>query len=310
MVGAWSVGADIKRCICITDVCRQRNIDFKYCEGIADGQVDEESIANLAKSCDVVIVAAGEEKTESGEAASKADITLPKIQIDMMECVLKYNKNAVLVLFNGRPMAIPWAAENMPAILEAWHPGSEAGTAILSILYGEVNPSGKLTTTFPYLSGQCPVYYSNIQTGRPGGRSKFTSKYIDTPIDPVYPFGYGLSYTSYEYSNVFAVCDGDTVRVYADIQNTGNRVGEEIVQCYLCGRTADRVRPVKELKGFCRVKLTAGETKTVEINIPVNMLGYYDTEMKYRVESGVYEFFVGTNSVTGLTCKTDILKEG
>lgn len=309
MVGAWSVGADINRCVSITMACSQQGIEFEYCEGIADGCVDKVGLSRIAKNCDAVIIAAGEEKTESGEAASRADITLPQIQLDIMEYVLQLNKKTAVVLFNGRPLAIPWVAENMPAILEAWHPGTEAGNAIINILFGDVNPSGKLTATFPYATGQCPVYYSHIRTGRPGGKSKFTSKYIDIPIEPVYPFGYGLSYTKYEYGGLSAEIADRCVRIDADVKNTGARDGEEIVQCYICDKVASRVRPVKELKAFRRIKTAAGETKHIKFEIPVDSLGFYDEEMNYTVEPGEFEIFVGPDSRDGVSCTVMLTEE-
>lgn len=309
MTGTWSVGADINRCVSITMACRERGIDFEYCEGVKDGRLDLEGLRALAENCDAVLIAAGEEKNESGEAASRADITLPRIQIDMMEYVLRWNKNTAVVLFNGRSLAIPWAAENVPAILEAWHPGTYAGNAVVNLLFGDVIPSGKLTTTFPYATGQCPMYYAHIRTGRPGGKSKFTSKYLDTPLEPVYPFGYGLSYTTYEYSNIQAETGNGSVRVSVDVKNTGNRDGEEIVQCYVCDRKASRVRPVKELKAFRRLKIGAGETVRAEFELPVDSLGFYDCDMNYVVEPGEFVIYAGPDSRDGLSCTVTLTEE-
>ena len=200
------------------------------------------------------------------------------------------------MLFNGRPLAIPTVAEQVPAILEAWHPGIEAGNAILDILYGVVNPSAKLTTTFPFATGQCPLYYDHISTGRPGGKSKFTSKYLDTPLEPVYPFGYGLSYTTFSYSDLQVKSSGDAVQLAVTVTNSGAREGEEIVQCYVQDKVAKRARPVKQLKDYQKVLLQPGESVTVEFELPFEKLGYYDQKMDYVLEAGAFTFFVGGNS--------------
>lgn len=186
MTGAWAIGANPEECISIVDACNVQGIDYIYTKNL-------EEIEN----CDVVVVSLGETKDQSGEAASRSDITIPEEQMELLDELVKSGKPVITVLFNGRPLALGTVAEKADAILEAWYPGIEAGNAILDILFGRVNPSAKLTTTFPYASGQCPMYYSHINTGRPGGKGKFTSKYLDTPLEPVYPFGYGLSYTTY-----------------------------------------------------------------------------------------------------------------
>ena len=244
----------------------------------------------------MIIAAVGETKDMSGEAASRASIMIPEEQIALLRAVKETGKQVVTVLFNGRPLAIPETAELSDAILEAWHPGVEAGNAILDLLFGDENPAGKLTTTFPYTTGQCPMYYAHINTGRPGGRGKFTSKYLDTPLTPLYPFGYGLSYTSYEYEEFRLEEQEEGVRVTVKVKNTGDRAGGEIVQCYLCDETAQRVRPVKQLKDFKKIALAAGETKEVEFVIPYRDMGYYDREMNYIVEEGWFTVFVGRNS--------------
>ena len=205
------------------------------------------------------------------------------------------------MLFNGRPLAIPTVAEQVPAILEAWHPGIEAGNAILDILYGAVNPSAKLTTTFPFATGQCPLYYDHISTGRPGGKSKFTSKYLDTPLEPVYPFGYGLSYTAFSYSNLQVETSGDAVQLAVTVTNSGAREGEEIVQCYVQDIVAKRARPVKQLKAYKKVLLQPGESITMEFAVPFEKLGYYDQKMEYVLEAGEFAFFVGGNSRDNLS---------
>lgn len=194
MTGAWAIGANPEECISIVDACNVQGIDYIYTKNL-------EEIEN----CDVVVVSLGETKDQSGEAASRSDITIPEEQMELLDELVKSGKPVITVLFNGRPLALGAVVEKADAILEAWYPGIEAGNAILDILFGRVNPSAKLTTTFPYASGQCPMYYSHINTGRPGGKGKFTSKYLDTPLEPVYPFGYGLSYTTYNYRDLEVV---------------------------------------------------------------------------------------------------------
>ena len=223
----------------------------------------------------------------------------------MLDAVDTLGKPVVTVLFNGRPLAIPHVADTMQAILEAWHPGVEAGNALLNIIFGDVNPSAKLTTTFPYSTGQCPMYYAHINTGRPGGKGKFTSKYLDTPLTPVYPFGYGLSYTTFAYSNLIVEIKEDALKISVDVTNTGSIAGDEIVQCYTHQRVGQRVRPVKQLRAFDKIHLEAGEMKNVQFTLSKRSLGYYNNVMNYVVDAGEYDVYVGTNSEDVLsTCVT------
>lgn len=285
MTGAWAIGANPEECISIVDACNVQGIDYIYTKNL-------EEIEN----CDVVVVSLGETKDQSGEAASRSDITIPEEQMELLDELVKSGKPVITVLFNGRPLALGAVAEKADAILEAWYPGIEAGNAILDILFGRVNPSAKLTTTFPYASGQCPMYYSHINTGRPGGKGKFTSKYLDTPLEPVYPFGYGLSYTTYNYRDLEVVESREAFIASATITNIGEVAGEEIVQCYIRDLVAQRVRPVKQLKAFEKIELDPGESKKISFTIPYQELGYYNNEMEYIVEEGTFEIFIGKNS--------------
>ncbi len=289
MTGAWAIGARPEDCVSIVEACGARGISYQYSE-------DGKDLLKIAASSDVLVAAIGERKEESGEAASRADITLRKEDLALVRDLLATGKPVAVVLFNGRPLAIPELAEHVPAILEAWHPGVEAGPAILDVLFGDVNPSGKLTTTFPASSGQCPMYYAHINTGRPGGKSKFTSKYLDAPVEPVYPFGYGLSYTTFAYDNLAAEQTGEAVHVSVSVTNTGSRDGDEIVQCYVQDVAAKRVRPVRQLKGFEKVSLRAGETKTVDFVIPFAELSYYDWNMEEVPCEGILKVYVGGDS--------------
>lgn len=292
MTGAWAIGANPEECISIVDACNVQGIDYIYIKNL-------EEIEN----CDVVVVSLGETKDQSGEAASRSDITIPEEQMELLDELVKSGKPVITVLFNGRPLALGAVAEKADAILEAWYPGIEAGNAILDILFGRVNPSAKLTTTFPYASGQCPMYYSHINTGRPGGKGKFTSKYLDTPLEPVYPFGYGLSYTTYNYQDLEVVESREAFIASATITNIGEVAGEEIVQCYIRDLVAQRVRPVKQLKAFEKIKLDPGESKKISFTIPYQELGYYNNEMEYIVEEGTFEIFIGKNSEDCLSQK-------
>lgn len=287
MLGAWSVGADGEQCVSLTDALTARGVDFTV---LTDENLDE------AAGCDVILAAVGEKKELSGEAASRADIGLPDGQAGTLGRLARYCKPVAAILFGGRPLALGDTAEQLPAILMAWHLGVEAGNAIAGVLFGDVNPSGKLTTTFPYASGQCPMYYAHMNTGRPGGKSKFTSKYLDTPLEPLFPFGYGLSYTTYQYSELSAVRKGDDVIVSAVVTNTGERAGDEIVQCYFRDIAARRVRPVKQLLDFTKIHLEPGAVRRVQFAVPIGKLGYYDPDMNYVVDAGEFNFFVGGNS--------------
>lgn len=295
MTGAWAIGANIEACISLVDACIIQNVSYTYGTGYKEKKVNKEEIKKIAAESDVLIAAIGEHKEESGEAASRADISLPEYQVTMLNCMFQTGKPVVAVLFNGRPLAIPDVAKRIPAILEAWHPGTEAGNALLDILFGAVNPSGKLTTTFPYTTGQCPMYYAHTNTGRPGGKSKFTSKYLDTPLEPVYPFGYGLSYTNYDYSNLRISKKRDSVRITVQVSNTGSMDGEEIVQCYMQDVSARRVRPVKKLIAFKKQEIKTGETVLVKFAVPFDKLGYYNDKMQYIAEPGEFKFYVGKN---------------
>ncbi len=293
MTGAWSIGAVPDDCISMDEACRIRGISCQYS---ADGT----DIQKIAEESDVLIAAVGEMKEESGEAASRADITLNPEHLELVRALLATGKPVIVVLFNGRPLAIPEISEEATAIIEAWHLGVEAGNAILDVIFGDVNPSAKLTTTFPAATGQCPMYYAHMNTGRPGGKSKFTSKYLDAPVEPLYPFGYGLSYTTYTYSDLKVEKSEDSVNVSVVVANTGDRDGDEIVQCYVQDMAAKRVRPVRQLKAFKKISLKTEETKTVQFSIPLTDLSYYDWDMNEVSCEGKLKVYVGGDSQADL----------
>jgi len=255
-----------------------------------------------ARKADVVILAVGESAAMSGEARSRADLGLPGVQHELVKEVFKEGKPVVLVLMNGRQLAIPWEAQNIPAILEAWLPGTEAGHAIADVIFGDYNPSGKLVVSFPRSTGQVPVYYNHKSTGRPADPEKrFTSKYIDIPIEPLYPFGYGLSYTSFMYSHMELSSDtitmSDSLEVGIRVTNIGNYKGEEVVQLYICDHVASVTRPVMELKDFKKIELDSAETVRISFMLTPKHLAFYDQNMQFITEPGVFSVMVGTNSV-------------
>jgi beta-glucosidase len=266
----------------------------------ADDVLLKEALETAAKA-DVIVAVLGEPAAWSGEASSRADISLPATQQNLLKAMLGTGKPVVLVLVNGRPLTLTWEDENASAILEAWAGGSQAGNAIADILFGDYNPSGRLTTTFPRSVGQIPVYYNHKNTGRPmDPNNKFTSKYLDLPNYPLYPFGYGLSYSAFEYGDVTvsnASLKGDvTLSATVKVTNTGKVAGEETVQLYIQDPVASISRPVKELKDFQKVMLKAGESKEITFHITTEDLKFYNSELKYDWEAGDFILYAGANS--------------
>ncbi len=263
----------------------------------------DEALA-VANQSDVIVAALGESAEMSGESSSRSNIEIPQSQKDLLRALVKTGKPLVLVLFAGRPLALKWENENVPAILNVWFGGSEAGDAIADVLFGDVNPSGKLTTTFPQNVGQVPLYYNHKNTGRPLPEGewfqKFRSNYLDVSNDPVYPFGYGLSYTSFSYSDVklsdSSMKRSGTIMATFTVSNTGNREGKEVVQLYIRDLVGSITRPVKELKGFQKIDLKAGESKTVSFKILNEELKFYNYDLKYASEPGDFKVFIGGNS--------------
>jgi beta-glucosidase len=276
----------------------------KGCEiegGTTDGLAEA---ARLAHRSEVAIVAVGESAEMSGEAASRSSLDLPGHQLALIQAVHATGTPTVVVLMNGRPLTIGWVAEHVPAILEAWLAGTQSGHALADVLFGDVNPGGKLPVTFPRVVGQVPLYYNHPNTGRPPSAEKYTSKYLDVPVGPLFPFGHGLSYTRFRLSDLrlgdrSIPADGQLI-VSVDVENTGDRAGDEVVQLYLRDVVARVARPVKELRGFERVALGPGEKKTVRFTLASEHLGYYDHRMQFLVEPGEFQVTAGTSSVGGL----------
>ena len=246
----------------------------------------------------------GEASEMSGESTSRRNLDIPQTQKDLLAALLKTGKPVVLVLFTGRPLALNWEQQNVPSILNVWFGGSEAGNAIADVLFGDVNPSGKLTTTFPQNVGQVPIYYAHKNTGRPLPQGKwfekFRSNYLDVSNDPLYPFGFGLSYTTFSYSDIKldqnSMTSTGTITARVNVTNTGNREGKEVVQLYIRDLVGSITRPVKELKGFQKVTLKAGESKELRFTISVNDLKFYNSELKFVAEPGEFKVFIGGNS--------------
>jgi len=273
----------------------------KGCDITGDSTSGFDEAVNAARQADIALVFAGEAKEMVGEAASRSSLDLPGKQMDLLKAIHATGKPTILVLINGRPPTIGWAVDNVPAILEAWMGGTEAGNAIADVLFGDVNPGGKLPVTFPRTVGQVPLYYNHMNTGRPPVADvRWNSKYIDGPWTPQFPFGFGLSYTQFKISDL--QLSAPTIRpdgrlnVSVNVQNTGQRAGDEVVQLYIRDVAASMTRPVKELKGFKRITLKPGETQRVEFTLGPDHLGFYNREMKYVVEPGEFKVFVGSSS--------------
>lgn len=318
-LGSWRIGSDDSTAVSVLEGLQQYTKSVTYAKG-ADVTIGEVAFirelninetdksgfseaVSLAKKSEVVIMVLGEHGFHSGEARSRTKIGLPGVQQELLEAVFAVNKNIVLVLMNGRPLAIPWAAENIPAILETWQLGTQSGNAIAQVLFGDYNPSGKLPMTFPRSVGQIPIYYNHLNTGRPNPEEMvFWSHYSDESNAPLYPFGFGLSYTTFEYSNLkIDATDSKNIAVQVTVKNTGEFSGEEVAQLYIRDRVASEVRPVKELKGFSKFHLNPGESRSVAFTLTAKELGFYTSQGEFVVEPGTFDILVGSNSQEGLT---------
>lgn len=265
----------------------------------------------IARGSEVVIVAVGESAEMSGEAASRTSLDLPGRQQDLLKALHATGKPVVVVLMNGRPLTINWAAETVPAILETWFAGTQTGHAIADVLFGDVNPGGKLPVTFPRSVGQVPLYYNHKTTGRPPDvKNKYTSKYLDVPWTPLFPFGYGLSYTKFKFTapqlSARRIGTNNSLTVSVEVENTGKRAGDEVVQLYIRDVAASVTRPVKELKGFQRITLQPGEKRRVQFTLGPEHLGFYNRTMKFMVEPGEFKVMVGANSQDLLETKFEV----
>ena len=330
MTGTWSVAADFSKSVSLltglkeaigidarilvargTNIVNDSILDSRisifgkptYRDSRSQADMIEEAVG-VAEESDVIVAALGEAAEMTGEASSRSDINLPENQKELLKALLATGKPVVLVLFTGRPLSLTWENANVPAILNVWFSGTEAGNAIADVLLGKVNPSGKLTATFPQNVGQIPIYYNHKNTGRPlpEGKwfQKFRSNYLDVSNDPLYPFGYGLSYTKFEYgdlklSNTLAK-GNQSITASITLKNSGKYDGSEVVQLYIRDLVGSVTRPVKELKGFQKIALKAGESKTVTFNITPEELKFYNADLKYDWEPGEFAIMVGGNS--------------
>lgn len=257
----------------------------------------------IAKKSDIVVAVVGESADMSGESSSRADISIPASQQALLKALSATGKPLVIVLINGRPLTLVWEKEHANAILDAWAPGTEAGNAIADVLFGDYNPSGKITATFPRSVGQIPIYYNHKNTGRPydgKGSPKFKSNYLDESNDPLFPFGFGLSYTKFEYSPIHlsktSLTGNEKLIASVDVKNVGSYAGEEVVQLYISDPVASVTRAVKDLKGFQKIALKSGETKTIEFEISTEQLSFYNSDLKRVWEAGDFIIQIGTNS--------------
>jgi len=307
MLGPWSGdgnGADV---VTLLSGIKQKvspGTKVIYAKG---GEIDSDSTqafdeaVRAARDADAVIVAVGESAAMSGEASSRSSLDLPGRQLDLVKAVQATAKRVIVVLMNGRPLTINWIAGNSPAILETWFAGTQAGNAIADVLFGDVNPGGKLPVTFPRSVGQEPLYYNHMNTGRPpDANNKYTSKYLDLPWTPLFPFGYGLSYTQFRLSNLQLsaprIRPGGRITVSVEVENVGHIAGDEVVQLYIRDVAASVTRPVRELKGFQRITLRPGEKRRLEFTLGPEQLGFYDRQMRFVVEAGEFKVMVGNSS--------------
>jgi beta-glucosidase len=285
----------------------------KGCEIQGDSTEGFAEAVAIARDSDVAIVFVGESAEMVGEAGSKSSLDLTGRQMDLVKAVHATGKPTIVVLINGRPLTVGWIVENTPAVLEAWMGGTEAGNAIADVLFGDVNPSGKLPVTFPRTVGQVPIYYNHMNTGRPPeANNRYTSKYLDVPWTPLFPFGYGLSYTQFKISNLQLsarrISPAGKLMVSVAVENVGKRPGDEVVQLYIRDVAASMTRPVKELKGFQRVALQPGEKKRVEFLLTAEELGFWNREMRFAVEPGQLKVMVGANSEDLIEARFEIEK--
>jgi beta-glucosidase len=307
-LGGWSAMGDSADVISVVEGLKKyvdKKTEILYSEGC---KIDDNSTKGFndavktAKKADMIVLCLGESRDMSGEAWCRSSLDLPGKQEELAKELLKIKKPIVVVLMNGRPLSINWLNENVSAILETWFPGVTAGDAIAKVLFGDYNPSGKLPATFPRTVGQVPIYYNHKNTGRPGKLDDhYTSKYLDLPLTPLYPFGYGLSYTTFNFDNIKLssnkLTNEDSLIVSVTVKNTGNYDGEEVVQLYIRDLVGSVTRPVKELKGFKKIMLKRGEEKTVSFTIHETDLRFTAADMKFKSEPGMFKVFVGNNSV-------------
>ncbi len=326
-LGNWRLAAEEQSATSVVEALSQiEGNEINYAQGptlfsgqeffvfeLAINETDTTGMAEaikVASESDVVIMVLGEHGLQTGEGRSRATLDLPGLQQELLEAVHKVNPNIVLVLMNGRPLAIEWADKNISSIVEAWHLGNKSGEAIAEMLYGDYNPSGKLPMTFPRSVGQVPIYYNYKNTGRPGpADAVFWSHYTDETNDPLYAFGHGLSYSNFEYSNLVTQVDSanQSIHVSVTVSNTSTTAGEEVVQLYIRDKVASITRPVKELKGFEKIMIGANASKTIQFTLTKKELGFFNNRGEHIFEPGAFGIFVGGSSKTSLESEVTVL---
>ena len=317
LIGSWAGDGRAEDAVTVLDGIRTRagsDVRVTHARGCDVPCNSDEGFAEAvraAREAEFTVVVIGESAEMSGEAASRSSLDLPGRQLELVQMIHATRKPYAVVLMNGRPLTINWLAENSPAILETWFAGTQAGNAISDVLFGDVNPSGKLPVTFPRNVGQIPIYYNYKATGRPPDvNNKYTSKYLDVMVSPLYPFGFGLSYTQFRLTDLRlsarSIPASGRLTASVEVENTGGREGAEVVQLYLSDVAASRTRAVRELKGFERVTLRPGEKRRVEFTLTPDHLGFYNREMRFVVEPGAFKVFVGNSSVGGLEASFEV----
>lgn len=321
LLGSWIGDGKAADAVSILDGIRAavspktKVVFARGCEVAGGGAEGIAQALKLARKSQAVVLVLGEAPDMSGEASSRSDIGLPGRQVELARSVAALGVPTAVVLLNGRPLALTGLADAVPALLEAWQPGTQGGLAVADVLFGAVNPGGKLPASFPRSVGQEPLYYNHKNTGRPSDeKNKYSSKYLDVPFTPLYPFGYGLSYTSFALSNLSLSSDSIPVdgrlKVSVQVENSGRRAGDEVVQLYIRDLAASVTRPVRELKGFERVSLAPGEERVVEFQLGPEELGFYGLDDRFQVEPGRFQLFVGDSSVGGLETSFTVRPKG
>jgi len=307
LLGSWKAAGDWNFMKSVLDELKEYNgeknvLYAEGCKKMGDDRTGFAQAIATARRADKIVMVIGEDAEWTGEAASRSNINVPGVQTELLEQLKLLNKPLVVVLMNGRPLVLTKENKLADAILEAWFPGTMGGKAITYVLYGEYNPSGKLTMTFPQNLGQVPIFYYEKNTGRPIylSNDKYKSKYLDCPNDPLFPFGFGLSYTTFEYSDITLstkeLQQNGSIKATVTVTNTGKTDGEEVVQCYIRDMVGSVTRPVKELKGFEKIFLKAGESKEVSFTITPDLLAFHRLDMTYGTEPGDFKLFIGGNS--------------
>lgn len=322
-LGNWRAHAEKHSAMSVMDGFDKAGLDYVYSYGVhvqyGDGHFEYPVHLNVdsrdgfdeaveaARHVDQVVLIMGETARMSGEGRSRADIGLPGLQQELLEAIHAVNPNIALVVMSGRPLVLPWADAHIPAIVQAWHLGHRSGEAITDVLTGKENPSGKLPMSFPRSVGQVPIYYNHLNTGRPGPRDQVTwAHYSDEQNSPLYPFGHGLSYSWFEYHDLHVEAKSDRLLIYLNVKNMSDRDGAEVVQLYIRDRVARVTRPVKELKGFSKRLIKAGEVERIELVLTAEELGYFDGRGSFFLDPGEFDIFVGGSSNTSLHMRINL----